>query len=503
MRRRIAICVPVILVALGIVATVSSANVDRSSAASSLVIAIPLEPATLDVQLNSTAVNSPALVNIYETLTKLDRTSKLQPSLALSWKNLTRKTWRFNLRSGVTFQNGEKFTPAAAVFSIKRALTPTSQNLAYYPTVSDAKVVPGANAIVVTTNSPDALLPQQLSLLPMVPPKYVQQQPTQYLTHPIGTGPYVFDHWTQGQEFGLKANPHWWGGKARYQTFTIKIIPDTNVRAQALRAGEVQFATVLDPTSANQVPQYFAPASNVVCLVRLNNTVGPFTDLKLRQAANYAINRTQIIKGLFGKFGTVANGQAVTRASFGFDPALKDYPYDTAKAKSLLQQSGYKNQPISIVGTSGHWAGDRNILLAAVANLQAAGFNAKANIVEYSVWRTEYFASPKPAASFICTGDDGLTGFRPLANLAMPKGSQDAYVNQTTARDIVLAQGIVNDTARRKALSTIWTRLKTDAFAVPIGSVDQLVGAQKNIDWNSPSHGLVYANDIITLKNNK
>jgi hypothetical protein len=85
----------------------------------------------------------------------------------------------------------------------------------------------------------------------------------------------------------------------------------------------------------------------------------------------------------------------------------------------------------------------------------------------------------------------------------MPKGSQDAYVNQTTARDIVQAQGIVNDAARRKALSTIWTRLKADAFAVPIGSVDQLAGAQKNIDWNSPSHGLVYANDIITLKNSK
>jgi hypothetical protein len=138
-----------------------------------------------------------------------------------------------------------------------------------------------------------------------------------------------------------------------------------------------------------------------------------------------------------------------------------------------------------------------------VANLQAAGFNVKANIVEYSVWRTEYFAKPKPAASFICTGDDGLTGFRPLSNLALPKGSQDAYVNQATARDIVQAQGIVNDAARRKALSTIWTRLKADAFAVPIGSVDQLVGAQKNIDWNSPGHGLIYANDVITLKNNK
>jgi peptide/nickel transport system substrate-binding protein len=477
---------------------VGAAGTATSGAASTLTVAIPLEPATLDVQLNSTAVNSPPLVNIYEALTKLGPTSKLQPSLAVSWKNLTPKKWRFFLRAGVKFQDGEKFTPAAAVFSIKRALTPSSQNLNYYPTLTGATVVPGKNAIDVVTNTPDALLPQQLSLLPMVAPSYVTNQPQQYLKQAVGTGPYEFDHWTQGQEIVIKANPHYWGGKARYQKVTFKIITDENVRVQALRAGEVQFALALDPTAAPQIPQTFAPPSNVVCMIRLNNKVGPFTDIKLRQAANYAINRPAIVKAIFGKFGTVSNGQAVTRASFGFDTKLRDYPYDPAKAKSLLASSSYNNQPISVVGVSGHWTGDRDVLLAAVAEMKAVGFNVTANIVDYSVWRTEYYANPKPAASFICTGDDGLTGFRPLSNLVLPTGSQDAYVNQTISREIIKAQGIVNDAQRTKALAAVWSGLKTDAFAVPIGSVDQIVGAQKNIGWNAPTHGLLYVNDVIT-----
>jgi peptide/nickel transport system substrate-binding protein len=389
------------------------------------------------------------------------------------------------------------------VFSIKRAMTPSSSNLSYYPTLSGAKVVPGANSVIVTTNSPDALLPQQLSLLPMVAPAYVTQRPSEYLTHAVGTGAYQFDHWTPGQEMVVTTNPKWWGGKSRYQKVTFKIIPNANVRVQALRAGEIQFAAALDPTAASQVPQFFAPPSNVVCMIRLNNSSAAFSDLRARQAANYAINRPQIVKGIFDRFGSVSNGQVVTRASFGYDASLKDYAYDPAKAKSLLAQSSYKNQPISIVGVSGRWTGDRDVLLAAVANLQAAGFNARANIVEYSVWRTEYYSQPRPAASFVCTGDDGLTGFRPLVNLVLPTGPQSAYSNQAVAAKIIQAQGIVSDTARRQALANIWSLLKKDAFAIPIGSAAQIVGAQKNIEWNAPSHGQVYANDIITLKKNK
>ncbi|HEX3457260.1 MAG TPA: ABC transporter substrate-binding protein, partial [Candidatus Baltobacteraceae bacterium] len=380
---------------LGAVAAASVLGVTASNAArasthatsTSLTIAIPSDPANLDVQFNSVAEVSPPLENIYEGLTAFDQKARVKPALAVSWKNLSPTTWRFNLRPRVKFQNGEPFNAAAAVFSITRALAPASSNYGYYSNVKSARVVKGANAIVVTTAIQDALLPSELTFLPMIPPNYVQTNLAGYMTHPVGTGPYQFVSWTPGQVMVVKANPKWWGGKARYQTVTSKVITDSNVRLQSLRAGELDFAMQLDVASATLIPQAFFPPSNVVCLIRFNSLTGLFADQRLRQAANYAIDRKTIAKSLFGPFGRAANGQMIGPASFGYNPKLGDYPYDVAKAQSLLTTAGYKNQPITLYTYSGHTTGDREISLAATDYMRKAGFNIQANIQPFSVWR--------------------------------------------------------------------------------------------------------------------
>jgi hypothetical protein len=130
-------------------------------------------------------------------------------------------------------------------------------------------------------------------------------------------------------------------------------------------------------------------------------------------------------------------------------------------------------------------------------------FNIQPKIVEFSVWRAGYFASPKPDMAFVCTGDDGLTGFRPMINLATPNGPQSAYVNSTIAAEIVKAQSEFNVAKRRAEMQQIWADLKDDAFSVPIASVSQVDGAQRNIYWRTPRHGRIYANDIIVLKKSR
>jgi peptide/nickel transport system substrate-binding protein len=499
------------LVALGSIAALLAVGVGAGSAATrgdtatptSLVIADAIEPGNLDVQLTSTAVVNEALYNVYDALTQFDRKVDPAPALATSWKNLTPTTWRFNLRKGVKFQNGEPFTPAAAVFSITRAVVPTSMNLGYYSLLKGASVIKGQNAILVETTAPDPNIPAELTFLPMIPPKFVQTQLDEYLKHPIGTGPYKFDHWNRGQEFVLTRSSTWWGGKARYAKVTFRLIPDANVRVQALRANEINFASSISPAQVGQVPQAFTPPSNTVCVIRLNNQSEPFNDLRVRKAANYAIDRKKIVTSLFGRIGAVSHAQVVGQASFGYDPKLADYPYDPGQAKSLLAAAGYKNQAITILSPSGRWTGDRDVMLTAANYLQQAGFNIQPKIVEFSVWRAGYFGTPRPDAAFVCTGDDGFTGFRPLINLATPNGPQTAYVNQAIGARIAQAQSEFNVAKRRALMRSIWSALKADAFAVPIASVKQIYGAQRNIYWRTPLHGRVYANDIIILKKNR
>jgi peptide/nickel transport system substrate-binding protein len=490
------------MLVIGVGASGAATRAD-SATPKTLIIADAIEPGNLDVQLTSTAVVNEALYNIYDALTQFNRKVDAAPALATSWKNLTPTTWRFNLRKGVKFQNGEAFTPAAAVFSITRAVVPTSMNLAYYSLLKGASVIKGQNAILLETTAPDPNIPAELTFLPMVPPNYVTNQPDEYLKHPVGTGPYTFDHWTRGQELVVTRNPKWWGGKARYDKVTFRLIPDANVRVQALKAGEINFASSIAPSQVGQVPEAFTPPSNTVCVIRLNNQSEPFNNLSIRKAANYAIDRKKIVSSLFGRLGAVSHAQVVGQASFGYDPKLQDYPYDPAQAKALLAAGGYKNQPITILSPSGRWTGDRDVLLTAANYLQQAGFNISPKIVEFSVWRAGYFATPRPDAAFVCTGDDGFTGFRPLVNLATPDGPQTAYVNQTIGAKIKQAQSTFNDAKRRTLMRSIWAALKADAFAIPIASVKQIYGAQRNIYWRTPLHGRIYANDIIILKKNR
>ena len=176
----LAAAVGAILATLAVGAGAGGAGTSATAATTSLTIATSIEPGNLDVQLTSTAVVNEALYNVYEALTVFDRNVNVVPQLALSWKNVTPTTWRFNLRPNVKFQNGEAFTPATAVYSIQRALTPSSTNLGYYSLLKGA-VVSGKNAITVQTTAPDPNLPAELSFLPMVPPKYVTNQIDEYL----------------------------------------------------------------------------------------------------------------------------------------------------------------------------------------------------------------------------------------------------------------------------------------------------------------------------------
>jgi len=491
-------------VALGAIAATLVLGVGTSQAQNaatargSLTIGVPIEPGDFDVQLTSTAVVEPSLYNIYEALTKFDRKADAAPNLAVSWKNLSKKKWRFFLRRNVRFHNGEAFTPQTAAWSINRAAIPTSMNRGYYPFLVRANVVPRKWAIDVITNAPEPSLPQQLVFVSMLPPKYVTQQPDEYLKHPVGTGPYQFVRWDRGQQTVLRANPRWWGGTPRYANVTFKLIPDANVRVQALRAGEIDFAMGISPASANQLPKWYAPPSNTVCVIRLNNQIPPFNDVRARRAANMAIDRARIVNTLFPvRVASVANGQVVGAASFGYDPKLRDYAYNPSQAKTLLDQSGYNNQTITIQSPSGRWTGDREIMLTAANFMEQAGFKMQPQIVEFSVWRTRYFASPRVPAQFVCTGDDGLTGFRPLTNLATPNGPQSAYSNPTIAAEIRKAQSTFDVAARRTLMQKIWGQLKNDAFSIPIASVRQINGAASNVRWQTPLHGRVYANDVI------
>jgi peptide/nickel transport system substrate-binding protein len=257
----------------------------------------------------------------------------------------------------------------------------------------------------------------------------------------------------------------------------------------------------LSADQAPQAPKVFASVNNEVCMVRLSNLETPFSDPRVRQAANHAIDRATIIEQLFGEYAVPANGQIVTEASFGYNPNLQDYPYDPERARALLQEAGYDGEKVEVVGESANrWAGDRDLTLAVVDQLKEVGFNVEADIREWELYLNAIFEEPRAEALFVCPSDDNLTGERVLESFITAEGVQSTYQNPEIERGLRRASAEFDDAARQQQLNDIWSALHEDAAFLPLASVMNIWGASQDVGWTPRRDDLLYLSEV-TLSN--
>ena len=130
--------------------------------------------------------------------------------------------------------------------------------------------------------------------------------------NPIGTGPYKLQSWRIGDRLVLVRNENYWGPKAKTKTVIVRPISDTTARVQALQTGEIDFANNLTPQDAavvkgsSNLKVLYRPAFNVG-YVGMNQKVGPFNKLAVRQAIAYGLDRKSVVKAFYGGQGKVAD----------------------------------------------------------------------------------------------------------------------------------------------------------------------------------------------------
>ncbi|MEO8612423.1 MAG: ABC transporter substrate-binding protein [Chloroflexota bacterium] len=212
------------------------------------------------------------------------------------------------------------------------------------------KAIEAIDALTVrfTFCQPDPAFPYKaaFSAFAITPSEYLQSTGGggDLIRKPIGTGPYMVDHWDAGQALVLKANPHYWGLPPFDPNLIVRWSPDPADRLAALKAGDVDgidnpapedFAAIAaDPSLA----LYERPSTNVFYL-GINNTIAPFDNPKVRQALAYAIDKAGIVHDFYPE-GSVAAEQFMPPSIFGYTPEVQDMAYNPDTAKQLLQDSG-------------------------------------------------------------------------------------------------------------------------------------------------------------------
>jgi peptide/nickel transport system substrate-binding protein len=308
----------------------------------------------------------------------------------------------FVLQDNVKFHNDKDFTSADVKYTFDELFKSQSAYKAgsFFETVNEQKTphiisidTPDAKTVSFTLSRPSLKnkLLSNLVAVPIIAEGTIEQQKTQ----PIGTGAFKFVNFDQSQNtVELEANPNYWEGAPKVQKIRVKTVTDANSLQAELQSGGVDIAPLannLSPDTLNslgQLPNLKVEKFNGsnIDYLGFNTQSPPLDKVKIRQAIAYGIDRERIINELLSGQAVIAHS-ILPIESWAYNGETK-YSYNPAKAKQLVAESGYKNEPIKFRFSVGNTA--VNQYAQVIQNsLKEIGLNIEIETVEPNTLRQQ------------------------------------------------------------------------------------------------------------------
>jgi peptide/nickel transport system substrate-binding protein len=357
-----------------------------------LIVALPTEPATLD-PIEDHSMTSHRIIqgNVLEGLVKIGRSGYPESLLAERWVVSERgMTYKFYLRKGVKYHNGERFTAVTAKRNLERAM---KTNGSSWSLISRIEIL-DQYRLVVHLNQPYSLFINKLSsgTAVMLPKK--GNGPV--MTFPVGTGPFKFFQWIRGDRLDLVRNKGYRDHHLPYlEKLTFKFIRDPETRMAALKTGLVH--VVRGYSGAPELLQDLSLETRYKSLIGLgtgkvilafNNKVKPLDDPLVRRALVMAIDREQLIKeAMFGY------GQPIGSHWSPVTPYYVDlnnyYPFNEKMARRLLSESGFPDGFETVIKLPRRNTTLQRTGLSLAKMLYKIGIKVKLDVLPLENWQRE------------------------------------------------------------------------------------------------------------------
>jgi peptide/nickel transport system substrate-binding protein len=469
-----------------ILAITVASGVALAQAPNNLIIQASVEPPGLDLTATPASATAAVLLyNVQECLVKVDRTGKIVPWLAERWHTSDNKNYTFFLRKGVRFHNGRELKAADIKFVLQRAMNPETKHPypGYYEAISDI-IVKDDYTVTITLKSFNANfllnLARQGSVI------YPREAVDTLKSAPIGTGPFRFEEWVRGDKIVLVKNKDYYvPGLPKVDRVTFRFIGDPNAVLAALKAGDVDVSGFgLGPEHVQDVQKdarfqvIVGDTTNDVILA-MNNARKPYTDVRVRRAMTYGINKPDVLKGAMFGMGKIL-GSNVDPLNPYYVDVSKVMAYDQAKAKKLLAEAGYPNGFDTVLKVSPQYYYTVRSGEVIAENLRKVGVNVKIEQIEWGQWLSRVFCRPP------CTDPDydltiiGHAESWDIANYANPK----YYYRYDSAKfqDLFKSSEItLDDKARRELYVKMQNMLVEDAPVVWLYMHPRLAVAKKGV----------------------
>jgi peptide/nickel transport system substrate-binding protein len=343
-------------------------------------------------------------------LSKYDQPARLRPGLATEWSvdPADKRTWTFKLRQGVKFHDGSPFTADAVVWNLDKLMkkdapqydtAQAAQASQYFASIESYKKIDDGTVQIVT-KMPDAVFPYQMSGILYSSPKRweeVGKDWAAFANKPSGTGPWMLDIFVPRERAELRKNPNYWDPARvpKSDRLVLLCMPDSSTRTAALLSGQADFIEAPPPDvvpklkqSGMQIVTNVYPHIWPYQLSFLDDS--PFKDIRVRKAANLAIDREGLAKFL-GGLATPAFGQ-ISKGHPWFGKPTFELKYDPEAAKKLMKEAGYDEKhrlkvkfAISTSGSGQMQPLPMNEFIQ--ENLNAVGFDVELEVMEWEALR--------------------------------------------------------------------------------------------------------------------
>ncbi|WP_027136037.1 ABC transporter substrate-binding protein [Geminicoccus roseus] len=357
-------------------------------------LGVVLEPPHLDPTAGAAAaIDEIVYANLFQGLTRIDDAGMVQPQLAEYWTiSEDGLNYTFHLKEGVTFHDGSAFDSADVKFTIERALAKDSVNAqkGLFEPIESVET-PDPLTALIRLKRPTGQFIWNLAWgdAVMVAPESADTNKTS----PVGTGPFRFEEWRQGDRVVLTRRE---GADVPLAKVTFRFIADPAGATAAMMAEDVDAFSNFPAPEA--LPQFEAdPRFTVVVgttegetILAINNAAKPFDDVRVRRAIGHAIDRQALIEGAMMGYG-IPIGSHFSPSHPAYVDLTGTSAYDPDRARQLLAEAGVEDLQVTIKLPPPSYARRSGEIVQ--AQLAEIGIQAELEPMEWAQWLEQVFTN--------------------------------------------------------------------------------------------------------------
>jgi peptide/nickel transport system substrate-binding protein len=414
-------------------------------------------------------------------------------------------TWELQLvDDNIQFHNGEVLT--AEHFQVLMDWVQDPDNESHYlerfQPVEEIEIIDDLTWRV-HTSEPFPILPTRLVALEPVPLEYWEEVGDDELANnPVGTGPFVFNDWVRDEHLLLDRNPDYWRHEVEVEQVEFRFMPEFSSRLSALLAGEIQIVKdvpidALDTVENNDEARIESiPSSRVNYVALVNNREDSiFTDVRLRQAINYAVDVDAIIDGIFQGEATKMAG-SLSEVNANVNPDIEPYPYDPDRAMELFEEAGVDPNELEITldAPQGRYPMDADAAQAIAAELGRLGITVN---VQYNEWGThlDKIVNRETGDMFYLGWGPALEAQGTIEFLFVGDSTYSGYGDPELEEMIFDAGRTVDPDEAQEKWDEIQEIIWEDAGWLFLWQQHDIYGVANNVDWTPRADEFMWMGD--------